>query len=164
VPGSSNGDLTPRLVAEFATLEKSLRRALEEESDVEKLMALANHYFSESTDLATKLLMRVLAVEPANLRALTMLGQSVWLIGDNIEAYACCRRAEAVNENDLHVLSLKASLSSEWEERVAIHERIISLYPSDVYARQNLERMRMITDVEERRRMLAWPPGQHPPD
>jgi tetratricopeptide (TPR) repeat protein len=142
----------------------ALRDAVGREPDVALLLQIADAHHGEEFVWRPALL-RVLEIEPENLGALTRLGQKAWLQGDNVEAYACWQRADKIDPHDLHTLSLKAALSTDWDEMIQINEEILSRYPEHpaaAHARRNIERARSYS--ASGRPNLSWPPGQHPPD
>ena len=146
----------------FASARVAFYETLNGASDVDRLLALVWEYGPTQEAISMAALHRILALDFEHLRALTAMGHLAFLFGDNIEAYACYRRAERIAPDDKEVLELKALLSLDWNDKIAAHRRIVDLYPDDGLARANLERLEAMSDEDRARIPLAWPPGQHP--
>ncbi|MGD0116153.1 MAG: hypothetical protein ABSC13_09155 [Dehalococcoidia bacterium] len=150
-------------VSAFAAAHDELYAGIENETKVENLVRLAWDKYSQ-VDISMPLLQRVLELEPDNIEALTMLGRLAWLLADHVAAYGYVERAKRVAPDDRSVLMQEAFLSQDWDQRLSLYRRVLELYPDAEDARKNVQIMLETTDEGKRRSMLAWPPGQHPPD
>lgn len=128
---------------------------------MERLFRVLDRYDADE-DVARPVLTRILAIGPSNVRALTRLGRIDLRLGDYVNAYALCSKALDLDPNDPHALLLFAALSTDWDERIHTYERILSAHPDVQDAKENLKRAKQF--APHGRPVLAWPPGQHPPD
>ena len=148
----------------FASAKAAFLDALNGTRDVDRLLMLVGEYGYTEEDISIAALRRVLALDPKHLRALTAKGHMAFMLGDNVEAYACYRRAEGIAPDDKEVLELKALLSLDWNDKIATYRHILDLYPDEELARDNLQRLEALSEEDRKRVPLAWPPGQHPPE
>jgi tetratricopeptide (TPR) repeat protein len=156
--------------AHYAAAEQRFKRALEQETDTGRLFALLRGYALTDDSISVPILLRVLDLDPENLRALTALAQLYVMMSEYVDAYAYYRTAAALAPlapDDLSVLELSATLATNWEERFAAYRRILELYPDDPKAVHDWGNLKQAEkSAKEHPDLLGprWPPGQHRPE
>jgi tetratricopeptide (TPR) repeat protein len=153
--------------ADYAAAEQRFKRALEQETDPNRLFALLRGYALTDDSISVPILLRVLDLDPENLRALTALAQLYVMISEYIDAYAYYRVAAALAPDDLRVLELSADLATTWEERFAAYRRILELYPDDpkaVHVWGEMKQAELSAKEDPEGLTAGWPPGQHRPE
>jgi len=149
---------------EFAASKRRFHGAIRQVEDLNLLFDLSEQYYSDDPEIAMALLYRISELDPSSIRAAVELGDLAYLTGDNVEAYACYRRAADIDPDDRRVLLLKARLAQSPRELVEAYRRLAELHPDDESARKNLAMLRDRSEEELKSLVSAWPPGQHQPE